>query len=324
MARADVGLSASKWSERKSTAAILVLIAAMASAPLVLQTYGLDLLSEVLIFSIVAMSLDLLMGYGGLVSFGHAAFFGLGAYGTVVVSVKIGVSPWLGLLCGVALSTVGATLIGAFCVRMGGVAFLMLTLAFAQLLYSAAVKWRSLTGGSDGIGGLTRPELLGLPLSEPRIMYWFSLAVFVLVLAMMHRLIGAQFGRALVGLRENETRMRALGYNTQKIKLLTFVISGAFAGLGGSLYAFYNGFVSPDALSWGTSGTILLMVVLGGASSLVGPAIGAAVFLLFKSFVSSHTEHWLLVVGVTFVSCVMFFRQGIYGMLRQKLGATEP
>ena len=286
-------------------------------------SYSLGLITETLIFAIAAMSLDLLMGYGGLVSFGHAAFFGLGAYGTVLLAVKLGFSVWLSALCGTGVATVAAAAIGFFCVRMTGVAFLMLTLAFAQLIFSVGVKWRAI-GGSDGIGGLVKPELLAWSLADPLTMYLFTLAIFALVLVSMRRLIASQFGHALVGIRENETRMRAMGFPTRNIRLVAFILAGFFGGVAGALYAMFNGFVSPDALSWSMSGMLLLMVVLGGAGSLVGPAIGAGVFLLMKHFVSSHTQHWLLVVGVIFVGCVMFFRQGIWGMLKRQAGGGAP
>ena len=281
--------------------------------------YALELITETLIFAIAAMSLDLLMGYGGLVSFGHAAYFGLGAYGTVLIAVKLGFSAWVSALCGIAISTAAAGAIGFFCVRMTGVAFLMLTLAFAQLVFSVAVKWRAI-GGSDGLGGLAKPEFFKLSLGDPLTMYLFTLGVFTAAFVAMRRVVASRFGHALVGMRENETRMRAMGYPTQRIRWLAFVVAGFFAGVSGALYAFFNGFISPDALSWGMSGMLLLMVVFGGAGTLVGPAIGAAGFLLMKNFVSSHTQHWLLVVGVIFVACVMFFRQGVWGMLRRRFG----
>ena len=285
--------------------------------PFVASPYGAGLVTEVFIFAIAAMSLDLLMGYGGLVSFGHAAFFGAGAYATVLLTMKLGWSAWAGLGAGLAVSGLVAGVIGYLCVRMAGVAFFMLTLAFAQLLFSAAMKWRWLTGGSDGIGGMARPSLLGLPLADSRTMYFVGLVAFVLSLMALRRVINSPFGHALVGLRENEARMRALGYPASRVKLAAFVIAGVFAGLGGGLYAIYNGFVSPDALTFGLSGTFLLMVVLGGAGSLMGPAIGAGIFLLMKQFVSAHTDHWLLIVGLIFIACVMFFRGGVHGHIER-------
>jgi branched-chain amino acid transport system permease protein len=199
-----------------------VALVCLVAWPFVASHYAIGLVTETLIFAIVAMSLDLLMGYGGLVSFGHAAFFGLGAYATVLLSVKLGFSPWLGVIAGVALSALGSGLIGYFCVRMSGVAFFMLTLAFSQLLYSGAIKWRWLTGGSDGVGGMQRPEAFGLALTQPMVMYFFALATLVVCLYLLRRIIASQFGHALVGLRENETRMRSMGYPTRALKLVAF------------------------------------------------------------------------------------------------------
>ena len=292
---------------------------ALAIWPLISSQYGTGLVTEAFIFAIAAMSLDLLMGYGGLVSFGHAAFFGLGAYATVLIGVKLGLSPWTGLVSALIVSGLGATIVGYLCMRVAGVAFFMLTLAFAQLFFSAAMKWRGITGGSDGMGGLARPEIFGLSLSDGRAMYFACMLAFIVSLILLRAIINSQFGHALVGLRENETRMRALGYPASRVKLVAFTIAGIFAGFAGGLHGIYNGFVSPDSLSFGLSGTFLLMVVLGGAGSLIGPAIGAAVFLLMKQIVSSHTEHWLLIVGIVFIACVMFFRGGLYALLEQSL-----
>ena len=292
---------------------------ALAIWPLISSQYGTGLVTEAFIFAIAAMSLDLLMGYGGLVSFGHAAFFGLGAYATVLIGVKLGLSPWTGLVSALIVSGLGATIVGYLCMRVAGVAFFMLTLAFAQLFFSAAMKWRGITGGSDGVGGLARPEIFGLSLSDGRAMYFACMLAFIVSLILLRAIINSQFGHALVGLRENETRMRALGYPASRVKLVAFTIAGIFAGFAGGLHGIYNGFVSPDSLSFGLSGTFLLMVVLGGAGSLIGPAIGAAVFLLMKQIVSSHTEHWLLIVGIVFIACVMFFRGGLYALLEQSL-----
>lgn len=300
-------------------AGALLALAAAVLPPLLLSGYALDSLSEVGVFAIAAIGLDLLLGYGGMVSFGHAAFFGLGAYTTVLVATTYDVSPWLGLLAAVALTAVAAALIGAFCVRLNGVSFFMVTLAFSQLLFSAAVKWRWLTGGSDGVGGLDRPSIFGISTDDPKPLYWLMLALLLASMAVMRVLVRSQFGRALVGVRENELRMAALGVRTRQVKLLAFIVGGALAGVSGGAYAFYNSFVSPESLSFATSGMLLLMVVLGGKGTIVGPLIGAAFFLLMKNTVSSHTEHWMLIVGGIFIACVLFFPDGIYGLVRRLL-----
>lgn len=295
---------------RSAEIAQVFVVALLALLPL-LGSYACSLGTEVLIFAIAVMGLDLLIGYTGLISLGHAAFFGVGAYATVIVGLHF--SAWIGAMTGIMAATAAASVIGVFCVRAVGVTFFMLTLAFGQLLFAVAMKWRWLTGGSDGIGGLRRPELFGISLADPATMYWFTLASFVAMYLLLRRVIHSQLGRAWIGIRENETRMRAMGYQTYWLKLLSFVAAGAVGGVAGSLYAFFGGYVSPESLSWGASGSFLLMTVLGGSGTLLGPAIGAAVFLLLRNFISSHTDHWLLIVGLTFIGCVMFFRQGIYG-----------
>ncbi len=281
-----------------------------------LSEYPRALATEILIFAVFAMSLDLLLGFTGLMSLGHAAFFGLGAYAVAVLNAQFGLDPWLGLAAGVALAGCGAALIGFFCVRTGGIPFLMLTLAFAQLVYSVALKWRDVTGGSDGTAIAEKPSFFGFNLANSLAMYMMALSFFALVYLGLRRLLNAPLGRAFVGIRENEPRMLAIGYPTRAYKLLAFTIAGAIAGLAGGLYAVFNGFISADATYWTASGDILIMTMLGGAGTLVGPAIGAAAFLLMKNVVSSYSEHWLSIIGATFIACVMFFPGGLWGALR--------
>jgi branched-chain amino acid transport system permease protein len=201
-------------------------------------------------------------------------------------------------------------------VRTGGVTFLMLTLAFSQLVFTVALKWRDVTGGSDGLAVAEKPGFLGFDLSNSLVMYYMALAFFVLVFAGLRRLINAPLGRVFVGIRENEPRMLAIGYPTRAYKLLSFTIAAALAGLAGGLYAIFNGFISADALYWTASGDVLIMTMLGGAGTLIGPAIGSGVFLLMKNVVSSYNEHWLAIIGITFICCVMFFPGGIWGAIR--------
>ena len=308
----------------RTRAAALTALVVLLLLPLVLSDYSRALVSEIFIFAILAMSLDLLLGFTGLMSLGHAAFFGLGAYAVAVLGVQLGLNAWLGLLAGVALAGAGAALIGFFCVRTGGIPFLMLTLAFSQLVFSVALKWRDVTGGSDGLAIAERPSFLGFDLSSSLAMYMMALAFFVLVYWGLRRLLNAPLGHAFIGVRENETRMQAIGYSTRTYKLLSFTIAGAIAGLAGGLYAIFNGFISSDALYWTASGDILIMTMLGGAGTLIGPALGAAVFLLMKNVVSSYSEHWLAIIGTTFICCVMFFPGGILGFLQRRRWAGAP
>jgi branched-chain amino acid transport system permease protein len=295
----------------------LLAMIAMLVFPFVVSDYSRAVIAEIFIFAIFAMSLDILVGYTGLMSLGHAAFFGLGAYAVAILGVLFGVNAWLGVAAGVAIAATGAAVIGFFCVRTSGIPFLMLTLAFSQLVFSVALKWRELTGGSDGLAIFKKPNFLGWDLSNSLPMYFMALTFFMLCYWGLRRLINAPLGHVFIGIRENEPRMLAIGYATSAYKLLSFTIAGALAGLAGGLYAIFNSFISPDAVYWTASGDILIMVMLGGAGTLIGPVIGTAIFLLMKNFVSSYSEHWMLIIGVVFVSCVMYFPGGIWGTLRQ-------
>ncbi len=285
--------------------------------PFVVGDYWRAIISELFIFAIFAMSLDLLLGYTGLMSLGHAGFFGLGAYVVIVLGSLFGLNAWLGVLFGIALATFAAFIIGYFCVRASGIPFLMLTLAFSQLIYAVALKWRDVTGGSDGIGIPEKPKFFGFDVGHSLPMYFMTLLFFLLCFIALRRLVASPLGLAFVGIRENEARMLAIGYETRRYKLASFTIGGAFAGLAGGVYAIFNGFISPDAVYWSASGDILIMVMLGGAGTLLGPVFGSAAFLLMKNLVSSYSEHWLLIIGVVFVVCVLFFPGGLWSIFRQ-------
>ena len=294
----------------------LAVLLGLAVLPFALSDYPRALISEIFIFAIFAMSLDLLLGFTGLMSLGHAAFFGLGAYAVAILGVQFGLNAWLGLAAGVAIAGAGAALIGFFCVRTGGISFLMLTLAFSQLVFSVALKWRDVTGGSDGMAIAEQPSFFGFSLSNSLVMYFMVLSFFALAYWGLRRLLNAPLGHAFVGIRENEQRMLAIGYPTRTYKLIAFTIAGAVAGLAGGLYAIFNGFISSDALYWTSSGDILIMTMLGGAGTLIGPAVGAALFLLMKNVASSYSEHWLSIIGITFICCVMFFPGGLWGTVQ--------
>ncbi|MFZ3357894.1 MAG: ABC transporter permease [Xanthobacteraceae bacterium] len=310
---AHTGVPATRVTRSAEVLALLTLM----TLPFLLGDYPRALVAEIFIFAIFAMSLDLILGFTGLMSLGHAAFFGLGAYAVAVLEAQFGLNAWLGVAAGVVLAASGAGLIGFFCVRTGGIPFLMLTLAFSQLVFSVALKWRDVTGGSDGLALATQPSFFGFNLSNSLAMYFMTLIFFVAVFLALRRLINAPLGRAFIGIRENEPRMAAIGYPTRTYKLLAFTIAGAIAGLAGGLYVIYNGFISSDAVYWTASGDILIMTMLGGAGTLIGPPIGAAVFLLMKNVVSSYSEHWLSIIGVAFICCVLFFPGGIWGTVNR-------
>ncbi len=199
----------------------------------------------------------------------------------------------------------------------------MLTMAFAQLLMSISVKWRSVTGGTDGLPGFQRPTLFGLSLEDRTTQYYVVAIGFLCVLFFLRRLIASPLGSIFIGIKENEQRMLASGYPVQMFKLISFTLAGALAGVGGGLYALYNAYVSSDILHWSLSGDAIIMVILGGTGTIIGPVIGAAAFLLLKNVVSSYTEYWLFWVGGIFILCVMFLPQGLWGTFRARLAGRR-
>ncbi|MBI4788090.1 MAG: branched-chain amino acid ABC transporter permease [Chloroflexi bacterium] len=288
--------------------------------PFAAESFIVKTVTEVLIFGIFAMSLDLLVGYTGLVSFGHAAFFGIGAYAAGYLALNL--SPNLLITMPLALLVVAgaAVVIGFFSIRVSGVYFLMLTLAFSQMVYAIADRWTDVTGGSNGLAGIPRPrvEVLAFQLvfEDATARYFLVLAVFLLAYAALRWIVRSQFGHALVGIRENETRLRAVGYNTTRFKLTAFVIAGVFAGIAGVLYAGFNRFVSTNELYWTASGQVLIMVIIGGAGTLVGPALGAAFILILQNIVSSSTDRWPTIMGLIFIFFVFAARHGVMGLVR--------
>ena len=306
----------------RRTASLVVVLAGLASLPFWAPIFWINVASQALIFGIFAMSLDLLLGYAGLPSFGHAAFYGVGAYATAVFALHH--TP--DLVPQLAIASLAAAALalplGALALRTTGLYFLMLTLAFAQMLWGLAVQWRSVTGGTDGLYGLSRPVLpgldrFGLTLWLPRPFYALVLVLAVASFLLLSAVAMSPFGRTLEGIRENEHRMRALGCPTFRYRLAAFVIAGGFAGLAGSLAAAFNGFANPSQLHWTTSGLVLIAAIVGGTRSLVGPALGAFFVLVMQTALSSYSERWPLLVGAVFVAFVLFLPQGIIGLVRR-------
>jgi branched-chain amino acid transport system permease protein len=287
----------------------------LALLPLVLSTYYLSIVSEILIFSILALSLNILVGYTGLVSLGHAAFFGVGAYTASLLSIHVSSNLFVTLFLSVLLSVVAAGVIGFLCNRVSGFYFLMLTLAFSQMIYALVYNWGSLTGGDNGLSGVPRPTLGdGFAFEDAGELYLLILVVFGIVLIFLQSLLRSPFGHIFVGIRENEQRMRAIGYNTTLYKNLAFLIAGGIGGAAGCLYSYFMGFVSPKDLYWTVSGEALIMVLIGGAGTLLGPILGAAFIVLLESMVSSYTDLWMLIIGITFVLFVIFVPKGLAGL----------
>ncbi len=301
--------------------ACLVLLAAM---PLFLSSYYLGLVIKMVIFALFAMSLDLLIGYTGLASLGHAAYFGVSAYATGLLALKLGWNVWFALPAGLLASAITAAGFGLLALRARGSYFLMITLALSQVTWGIAFGWRSLTGGDDGLPDVPRPDL-GLPwsLADNTPFYYFVLVIACVAAWLLVRIVNSPFGHALRGIRESETRMLALGYNVWRYKYLSFVLGGVFAGLAGCLYVYFNRFVSPDYIHVARSAEVLLMVILGGAGSLIGPAIGAALIVLFENIVSAYTQRWLMVLGFVYVLVTLFAPRGLTGLVddfRNRMG----
>lgn len=282
-----------------------------------------ELASRVLVLGLAAMSLNFLLGFTGVLSFGHAAYFGLGAYGAAMTIKYIAPSTPLGILVGVATGTLAAMVIGALIARLRGVYFAMVTIAFGQVFYFIAFRWNSVTGGDDGVTGWKRQALdLGLAkidlLGNDKAFYYFVLACFAIAVTLMWLLLRSPFGRTLLAIRENERRARFLGIPVERHIWLSFVISCCFVSLAGTLYALLNNFTDPRALRWDQSGNFVIMAVLGGMRSFWGPLIGAAIFVVLQDYVSSHTENWMSFIGLFFVLVVLFFPRGVLGILRRK------
>jgi branched-chain amino acid transport system permease protein len=295
-------------------AEIIILLA----LPLALTDYYLGLVIRMMIFSIFAMSLDLVMGYTGLASLGHSAFLGVAAYAVAIVSVRVSNSLFLTLGAGLGLAGITAALFGFMVLRSRGPQFLMLTLALAQVLWGIAFKWKALTGGDDGLPGIPRPSLWLLwDLANLTGFYYFSLIFFLVAALLLYLIVRSPFGYTLEGIRENETRMRVLGYHVWMHQYIAFVLAGLFGGMAGVLFAYFNGFVSPVELHLATSAKVLLMVVLGGAGTLFGPALGAAIVVLLENLISAYTQRWLTILGAIYVLVVLFMRQGLWGPVRK-------
>lgn len=298
--------------------ALAVAVVAAALFPRVAGNYPVKLLQEILIWGVFAMSLDLLMGYAGMVSFGHSAFFGVGGY---VAALTLTQRPdGLSALVWPALAAaLAALVIGFFSIRVGGVYFIMLTLAFSQMFFAVTFQ-ASWLGAEDGIVGVPRPRLLGLDLAQAMPFHLYLVGIVLVAAAVLWRIVRSPFGHVLRGIHENEARMQAVGYAVGRYKLLAFVIAGTIAGIAGSLYTQLVGSITPDAFLWTTSGEALLMVIIGGTGTLGGALLGAGAFILLQSLVSSYTERWMLLLGLTFILFVLFAPGGIVGALRGRIG----
>ena len=306
----------------------VAVLAALLTAPYWMAAIGgyTELATRVVVMGLAAMSLNILLGHTGVLSFGHAAYFGLGGYGTAMAIkyLEWGCAPAMAL--GVLVATVAAALIGALIVRRRGVYFAMVTIAFGQVFYFIAFRWNEVTGGDDGLSGWRRPPLeFGFAkldiVNNDKAFYYFALVVFVLCVAAMAQLLGSPLGRSLAAIRENERRARFLGIAIERRIWLSFVISCFFVSIAGGLYALLNNFIDPRALRFDLSGNFVIMAVMGGMRSFWGPLFGAAIFVALQDYVSSHTENWMFLIGLVFVLVVRFFPRGLLGVLSRGAAA---
>jgi branched-chain amino acid transport system permease protein len=279
--------------------------------------YATTILHSMLVVAIFALSLDLLVGSAGMPSLGHAAYFGAGAYAAAIAGQRLGSDDLVvGVGAAMLVSALLALAIGAVAVRAAGIFFLMLTLAFAQMVFAIAFQAADITGGSNGFSGVRRPTFVGLDFNDATALFHLVAVIFLLVLLLLWRVRSSAYGRALVGLRENERRMRALGYDTTRLKLSAFVLAGAIAGVGGALQAYSIRFVSTNDVGVGRSVEAFVSVLIGGASTLFGPVVGAVVVVFIERVLDSYIAFAETVLGVVFIVFVLVARQGIVGLAR--------
>jgi branched-chain amino acid transport system permease protein len=294
--------------------AVLLLLFVLV-VPQIISDFGINLAAEIFIMAIFAMSLGLIMGYAGLDSLGHAAFFGIGAYTVALVGQYV-MNTYLVIIIAVAIAAILAFITGAVFIRTSKFYFLMITLAFSQLVFTLFWQMKDLTGGADGMSVSAIMNLGFGDIFDPLTIYYVMGIIFVAVFILLRLFVGSPAGKITKGVMENESRMNALGYDVRVYKLLAYTLSGALAGFAGSLYAYYNVFVSPEISGWMFSGQVMIMVIVGGVGTLLGPAIGAGVFIFLQNFISTYTERWPMIMGALLIFLVLLGKGGIIQWLK--------
>jgi branched-chain amino acid transport system permease protein len=292
---------------------LLLLAAVPPIASLFNQPFYLDLLRRIMIFAIAAASLNLILGYGGMISFGHAAYLGVGGYAVGVLAHYGVYDGFLQWSLSMGASALVALVIGAVSIRTSGVYFIMITLAFTQMLYYLGISIEEF-GGDDGMRLAVRSRFPGLDLNDANTFYYLVLAVLVLVLFLGHRLVNSRFGLVIRAAKSNEARTRAVGVSPYPYRLAAFVIAGAVCGLAGALLVNHTAYLTPEFMNWTRSGELMFMVILGGMGSVAGPVLGAFALLVLEDLLSGWTQHWQLVLGPLLVLSVLFFRRGLAGL----------
>jgi branched-chain amino acid transport system permease protein len=291
-------------------------LALLALPPFVLyigQPFYLDLVRRIMILAIAAISLNLILGYGGLVSFGHAAYLGVGAYAVGILGFYGFSSGWLHLAVAVAASALVAAAIGAVSIRTSGIYFIMITLAFSQMLYYLGISIEEF-GGDDGMRIKTTSQFPLVDLTNPVVFYYVALALMLSAVYVVFKIANSRFGMALRAIKSNEARARAIGFSPYPVRLAAFVIAGAMCGLAGALYANHTRYITPDLGSWQQSGDLMFMVILGGMASTAGPVLGTFALLVVEEILKGWTEHWQVILGPLLVLSVIFFRRGLAGI----------
>jgi branched-chain amino acid transport system permease protein len=294
-------------------AGIVALIALPAITSALNQPYYLELARRVLILAIAAVSLDLILGYGGMVSFGHAAYLGIGGYAVGILAFYGVTNGWLQIAAAIAGSAVVAAAIGAVSIRTSGIYFIMITLAFTQMLYYLGISL-DVFGGDDGMRLKARSALGVVDLGNPVQFYYFVLVLLLGAIYLTQRIVHSRFGTVLRAAKSNEARTRAIGFSPYPYRLLAFVIAGAMGGLAGALYANHTAYIAPGLMSWQQSGELMFMVILGGMASGAGPLLGASALLILEELLKGWTEHWQVILGPLLVLSVIFFKRGLAGI----------
>lgn len=303
-------------------AALLLLLVGSLTAHFTGHAFYLDIATRLTILAIAAVSLNLILGYGGMISFGHAAYIGIGAYAVGIPAYYDIYNGLIQVPIAVGICALFALVTGAISLRTKGVYFIMITMAFAQMAFFTMVSLDEY-GGDDGLTIFLRSEIPFLDMEDNLTLFLVCYVSLLAVMFLVHRLINSRFGMVIRGARSNEARMRAIGYNTYVYRLTAYVIAGAICGYAGALYANFSSFISPDAMAWSRSGELMFMVILGGAGTFFGPLFGTAAFLLLEEVLSGITVHWHLIFGVLLILAVLFMKGGISGLIRGREGADD-
>ena len=303
------------WNKQSNWIKVLIGVFVLAILPFILSKFYLHLTTTILIMALFAVSFNLIIGYTGIISFGHAAFFGIGAYTYALLSTKTGLPLAINICLTPVAGAITALIVGYFCIRLQGILFAMLTLAFSQIFYSIVHQWYAFTGGDNGIIGLPRPEIL----TSDKAFYFFTAAIFTAGIAILWRLIHSPFGYTLWAIRENPLRSSFIGVEVDHHRLIVFTITGAFAGLAGVLFTMLDRQVFPNFLHWSLSTEVLIMALLGGIYTFAGPALGAMLINLLRYWLSTYTTYWMIFLSAILLVIVLVMQKGIIGTIAERL-----